>query len=110
MAKATMTDVAYSILSDAGCEMSFSEIWKSVAELLNIPEEKRSRKKASLYSELMLDSRFASLKGNVWDLRSRRKFEEVHAVTDVDDEDEDEVEDVGDEDELDLPRGEDQYL
>ena len=97
-------------LSEAGSELPFSEIWNKVAEILEIPEDKRSRKKASFYSELMLDSRFASLKGNVWDLRSRRKFEEVHAVTDVDDEDEEEVEETSDEDELDLPRGEEQYL
>lgn len=110
MTKAIKTDVAYSILSEAGSELPFSEIWNKVAEILEIPGDKRSRKKASFYSELMLDSRFASLKGNVWDLRSRRKFEEVHAVTDVDDEDEEEVEETSDEDELDLPRGEEQYL
>lgn len=109
MPKVSMTDTAYNILSAAGREMEFSGLWKEVAEIMQIPQEKRSRKKASFYSELMLDNRFASLKGNVWDLRKRRKFEEVHAVTDVDDEDEEEIEENSEEEELDLTSVEDQY-
>ena len=109
MPKASMTDTAYNILSAGPGEMEFSVLWKEVAEIMQIPQEKRSRKKASFYSELMLDNRFASLKGNVWDLRKRRKFDEFHAVTDVDDEDEEEIEENTDEEEMDLTSIEDQY-
>lgn len=110
MAKETMTDVAFGILSGLPSETSFSSLWKEVAERMAIPAEKMSRKKASFYSELMLDNRFASLKGNMWDLRSRRKFDEFHAVTDVDDDDdEEEIEEIGDEDERELASGEEQY-
>ncbi len=109
MPKATMTDTAYNILSACSGEMAFAELWKQVAENMNIPEEKRSRKKASFYSEMMLDSRFASLKGNVWDLRKRRKFDEVHAVTEVDDEEEEELEENIEEEELDPASSEETY-
>jgi len=110
MAKETMTDVAFGILAGLPAETSFSSLWKEVAERMAIPAEKMSRKKASFYSELMLDNRFASLKGNMWDLRSRRKFDEFHAVTDVDDDDDDEeIEEISDEDERDLAPNEDQY-
>lgn len=57
----------------------------------------------------MLDSRFASLEGNKWDLRNRRKFDEVHIDTSeiaMDDEDLDETLDKSG---LDLPTGDDAF-
>ena len=57
----------------------------------------------------MLDSRFASLEGNKWDLRHRRKFDEVHIDTSeiaMDDEDLDETLDKSG---LDLPTGDDAF-
>ena len=74
-----------------------------------IPEEKLKRKKSQFYSELMLDNRFASLNNNKWDLRNRRKYDEVHVDTsdiEIDDEDSDElIDDSG----LDIPSGDDAY-
>ena len=90
-------------------EIEFAKLYQEVVKTMSISPEKQSRKKSQFYSELSLDNRFASLSGNKWDLRSRRKFDEVHIDTsDIELEDdipEDEVEDVG----LDLPRGEDAY-
>ena len=57
----------------------------------------------------MLDSRFASLEGNKWDLRNRRKFDEVHIDTSeiaMDDEDLDETLDKSG---LDIPTGDDAF-
>ena len=57
----------------------------------------------------MLDSRFASLEGNKWDLRNRGKFDEVHIDTSeiaMDDEDLDETLDKSG---LDLPTGDDAF-
>ena len=62
-------------------EVDFSKIWDEVAKTMDIPEDKIRRKKAQFYSDLMLDNRFASLENNKWDLRNRRKFEEVHIDT-----------------------------
>ncbi|MBQ9327316.1 MAG: DNA-directed RNA polymerase subunit delta [Solobacterium sp.] len=104
--KVTMTDTAYNILSKRKKEVEFSKLWADVAKAMKIPEEKMSRKKRQFYAELMEDRRFASLKGNKWDLRSRRSYSEVS--TDVLEED-DENEEYEDGDMLDLPRGEDEY-
>ena len=76
---------------------------------MSIPEEKLRKKKSQFYSELMLDSRFASLEGNKWDLRNRRKFDEVHIDTSeiaMDDEDLDETLDKSG---LDIPTGDDAF-
>ena len=105
----TMTDVAYNFLAKRKKEIEFAKLYQEVVKTMSISPEKQSRKKSQFYSELSLDNRFASLSGNKWDLRSRRKFDEVHIDTsDIELEDdipEDEVEDVG----LHLPRGEDAY-
>lgn len=103
-----MTDVAYQCLSKRKKEIEFLKLWTDVSKQMDIPEEKLRKKKSQFYSELMLDSRFASLEGNKWDLRNRRKFDEVHVDTSdivVDDE---ELEDL-DKSGLDLPTGDDAF-
>lgn len=107
----TMTDVAYACLSKRKREIEFVKLWADVAKTMKIPDDRLKRKKAQFYSELMLDSRFASLENNKWDLRNRRKFNELHANVEkieVDDEDE-EVEDQLDRSGLDIPTGDDAY-
>jgi DNA-directed RNA polymerase subunit delta len=105
----TMTDVAYNCLSKRKREIEFAKLWTEVSKTMKIPEEKLKRKKSQFYSELMLDNRFASLENNKWDLRNRRKFDEVHVNTseiDIDDEENDELlDDSG----LDIPSGDDAY-
>ena len=58
---------------------------------------------------LGVDNRFASLDNNKWDLRNRRKYDEVHVNTseiEIDDEENDELlDDSG----LDIPSGDDAY-
>ena len=76
----SMTDVAFSILGKRKKEVEFAKLWTEVAKQMKVPEEKQRKKKSQFYSELMLDSRFAALEGNKWDLRNRRKFEEVHIM------------------------------
>jgi DNA-directed RNA polymerase subunit delta len=104
-----MTDVAYTYLSKRKREIEFAKLWAEVSKTMKIPEEKLKRKKSQFYSELMLDNRFASLDNNKWDLRNRRKFDEVHVNTseiEIDDEENDEpIDDSG----LDIPSGDDAY-
>lgn len=105
----TMTDVAYNFLAKRKKEVEFARLFQEVVKVAKIPEDKISRKRNQLYSELMLDNRFASIKGNKWDLRSRRKFDEVHVDTsniEIDDEVSDEIEDDGG---LDIPDGDEAY-
>lgn len=93
--KETMTDVAYNWMSKRKKEVDFLKLWNTVSEEMQIPEEKQKRKKSQFYSDLMLDNRFASLGGNKWDLRNRRKFDEVHVDTsdiELEDDDIDETE------------------
>ena len=108
--KESMTDVAFNCSSKRKKEMEFARLWQEVSKTMKMTDEQVSRKKSQFYSELMLDSRFAPLKGNKWDLRNRRKYEEVHTgshlISDLDD---DVEEREMDDDELDLPKGEDEY-
>ncbi len=106
----TMTDTAYRLMAAGSGEVTFLDLWQEVSKEMNIPEEKLKRKKSQFYSELMLDNRFASLKGNVWDLRSRRLFDEVHVDTsDIEIED-DETEETSEEDmALDITDTEESY-
>ena len=105
----TVTDVAYECLAKRKKEIDFAKLWEEVAKKMEIPEEKRKRKKSQLYSELMLDPRFASLNNNKWDLRNRRKFEEVHIDTSEIELDDDEADELIDSGGLDLPKGYDAY-
>ena len=105
----SMTDVAYQCLSKRKKEIDFAKLWAEVSKQMSIPEEKLRKKNSQFYSELTLDSRFASLEGNKWDLRNRRKFDEVHIDTSeiaMDDEDLDETLDKSG---LDLPTGDDAF-
>ena len=105
----TMTDVAFNVLSKRKKEVEFIKLWTDVSKAMKIPEEKLKRKKSQFYSELMLDNRFASLENNKWDLRNRRKFDEVYINTsDIEIEDDD-AEDGLDRSGLDLPSGDDAY-
>lgn len=95
MAYRSMTDVAYEYLSKRKRAIEFLKLWEYVNTTLNVPVEKAKSKKVDFYSELMLDNRFASLQGNKWDLRNRRKFDEVYIDPDsilIDDDDDEEIE------------------
>ncbi len=105
----SMTDVAFQCLSKRKREVDFLKLWADVSKQMNIPEEKLRKKKSQFYSELMLDSRFASLEGNKWDLRNRRKFDEVHTDTSDIAFDDEEIEDTLDKSGLDLPTGDDAF-
>ena len=70
----SMTDVAYDIMSSKKRAVQFSKLWAEVAKQTNASGEDV----AQFYSDLTLDGRFASLKENKWDLKSRRKYSESH--------------------------------
>ena len=107
--KLTMTDAAYNCMLKRKKEMEFPKLWAEVAKTMKIPEEKLSRRKRQFYADLMEDRRFAALKDNKWDLRSRRSYKEVAAETEADIDEDDVSEEYEDGDILDLPKGEDEY-
>ena len=102
--KQTMTDVAYKFLLKRKKEVPFLKLWEAVCKEIEIPEDKQRKKKSQFYSEIMLDNRFASLEENKWDLRNRRKFEEVHMDTsDIElDDEEDEIDSTDQDNSLDI--------
>lgn len=104
MANRSMTDVAYDFLSKRKRSVEFMKLWGEVNDVLKFPEAQVRNKKAQLYSQLMIDNRFASLEDNKWDLRNRRKFDEVYFDPDsivIDDDDDEEELDEDEEQEED---------
>lgn len=89
----SMTDIAYDILSKKKRSIQFSKLWEDVSKIYGASNDRVSQ----FYSDLTLDSRFASLKENKWDLSERRKFNESHVdISKIElDEDEPEEEDEG---------------
>lgn len=83
------TDVAFEILSNKKRAVQFAKLWQEVAKETGVSNDKVSQ----FYSDLTLDGRFAALKDNKWDLRSRRKFSET--FVDISKFDLDDEEDVG---------------
>ena len=99
-------DIAYNKLLNAKEGMSFKELWISVNDELGYDGKIASRKKSQFYTDLTLDGRFIMLENNVWNLKSRYKYQQVEVkedeyeeIEDYDDEDEDEFDDEEDEDE-----------
>ena len=105
----TMTDVAYQFLEKRKREVDFDRLYSEVVKQLKISEEDLKKKKGQLYSDLMLDRRFAALEGNKWDLKGRRKFEETFVNTSDMSLDEENAEDMIEEEALDIPSGDDAY-
>lgn len=74
MAAKSKTDIAYDILSSKKRATSFQKLWEEVAKKTGASNDMI----AQFYEDLSLDSRFAQLKDNKWDLIERRKFSESH--------------------------------
>ena len=74
MAGKSTTDIAYDIIASKKRPVQFSKLWEEVSKKAKLSIDMVSQ----FYSDLTLDSRFASLKDNKWDLVERRKFSEAH--------------------------------
>jgi DNA-directed RNA polymerase subunit delta len=81
MTSRSMCDVAFEILSSKTKEVPFIALWDGVVAQMGFTPSQAENKIAQFYSALMLDVRFAPLEGNVWDLRTRRTYHEVHVDT-----------------------------
>jgi len=81
MTSHSMCDVAFDILTSKPNEVPFIQLWKEVVQQMGFTSSQAENKIAQFYSALMLDVRFAPLEGNIWDLRSRRTYHEVHIDT-----------------------------
>ena len=70
----SMADVAYDIMLTKKRAIQFNKLWEEVSKICKVSNDNI----AQFYSDLSLDSRFASLKENKWDLTERRKYDESH--------------------------------
>lgn len=107
--KVTMSDTAYTYLSKQVSEVTFAQLWQAVSTEMGIPADQLSRKKRRFYSELMEDRRFAALSDNMWDLRSRRKFNEVSSSIELEDDSDEETEEYEETEGTGLSAREDDY-
>ncbi|NLC54900.1 MAG: DNA-directed RNA polymerase subunit delta [Erysipelothrix sp.] len=101
MAKSPMVESAVKVLEAQGGELTFNELWEKVIEDMQIDKETATKRIAKLYSNITLDKRFISLPDNKWDLRKRRKLDEIIIDTSdiiIEDEDDFELIDYDDED------------
>lgn len=78
MAKKSMIETAYEIIKERNDKISFQELCQEVCKRLGMTEEELGAKAGSFYTSLTLDGRLITLGNNVWDLRNRYKFEQVH--------------------------------
>ncbi len=78
MTSRSMLDVAYETLKTQQNEISFLDLWTEVVNTLGFSAAQSEQKIAQFYSAMMLDVRFAQLEDNMWDLRTRRTYDETH--------------------------------
>ncbi len=78
MTSRSMLDVAYETLKNRQTEISFLDLWTEVVNTLGFSAAQSEQKIAQFYSAMMLDVRFAQLEDNMWDLRTRRTYDETH--------------------------------
>ena len=81
MTSRSMLDVAFETLSLQKNEMAFLDLLNQVVSSLGFNQTQAENKIAQFYSAMMLDVRFAPLADNMWDLRSRRTYNETHVDT-----------------------------
>lgn len=72
--KKSMVDSAFEIMSGKKRAVQFAKLWSDVQKQTGASDDKV----AQFYSDLTLDSRFARLQDNKWDLSTRRKYNESH--------------------------------
>ena len=86
------TDVAYMILKENGSKMTIQDLFKSVIELMHLPESYFESKIADFFGLLTTDKRFIMLEKGYWDLSDN------HSKKVVIESDDDEEEVVADDD------------
>ncbi len=71
-------EIAYEFVKERNTKVPFKEIWDKIKEVTNMDAETEARELGRFYTNLSLDGRFVTVGENEWDLRSHKKFEEVH--------------------------------
>ncbi|AKX34681.1 DNA directed RNA polymerase subunit delta [Spiroplasma litorale] len=77
MHKTSPIELAYKFLSSVKNDMSFEDIWNAISREIDANNERKNEIIAELYSDLVLDNRFALTSDGKWALRDYLKFEDV---------------------------------
>ncbi|QGS52434.1 DNA-directed RNA polymerase subunit delta [Spiroplasma tabanidicola] len=77
MATTPTIELAYNYLQSNKGDASFEDIWNNISK--DIPASKKSKNEiiAELYSDLVLDNRFALTSEGKWGLRDYLKFDDI---------------------------------
>lgn len=95
----SMLDVAYDYFVSQNDVVHFGDVWDYVKQQLSLSEEEANKKLAKFYTNLLIDGRFVILSDDLWDLKSKHTFDEVHRdMGDVYSIEEDNESDLDDED------------
>ena len=76
--KKSLIELAYDVVANSQNPVPFKNLWKAVVKAAGLTEEEAATRVGQFYTNLLLDGRFVNLGDNVWDLRTRHKFEKVH--------------------------------
>ncbi len=95
------TDVAYVILKENGSKMTIQELFKTVIDVMHLPESYFESKIADFFQLLATDKRFIMLEKGFWDLSDNHTKKVV-----IDSDDDEEI--VADEEILDEEESEDE--
>jgi DNA-directed RNA polymerase subunit delta len=79
--KKSMINAAYELLRKSEKAMSFADLYNSLCCELNLSEDEKKRAISRFYTDISLDGRFVALKDKSWDLKERKKYEEIHQDT-----------------------------
>ena len=78
MSDKSLLEYAYEIVSESKDPISFKDLWGRICEKKGLSKEEMENKVSQFYTNLLLDGRFVNLGDNIWDLRTRHKFDKVH--------------------------------
>lgn len=93
----SMLDVAVEILTASSEPVAFPTLWAQIVETLGITKEEENERLPLFYTTISLDGRFVVLRDDLWDLKAKHAYDEVHRdVNDIytTDEEDDDPEDT----------------
>lgn len=77
MANLTPIEITFNLLKEKQGDASFEEIWNTISKEINGENVNKNQIIAELYTDLVLDNRFALTADGKWGLRDYLKFEDV---------------------------------
>ena len=92
-------DIAYMIMEEAKRKMNTADLFKKIIKLLGLPESTFEEKIADFYTSLSTDKRFILLENGKWDLRINHTSDKLLKISDVEDDEEEEDEEIEKEEE-----------